>query len=1024
MSDSTKRPRRSSSPSSLSLVKSPSDPKSYRLVTDLSNSMQVLLVQDVSSKKTACALSVGVGSLSDPVDLPGCAHFLEHMLFMGSEKFPSENELDSFLSSRNGYVNAMTELEYTQYYFELMTETHVDIENALGIFSHFFKAPLLREDCVERETEAVESEYRQALVSDSVRMEHLLLCHLAEERHPYKQFSYGNKKSLLENPKKLGFNPVHRLREFFDAHYSSEKMRLVIVSHVELDLMEEWVKLHFEDVPRRGQRDIAGISEFNTCSERIWGEDENLLVTVKSVKHHHKLSLMWQLPATKKHYKSKSHQFIGHLIGHESQGSLIAVLKDKGWATDLRAGVGEDGYSSSSLCSFMEIEVTCTKKGFQAWQEIVSMCMGYIKMLANIEKFPGYIYEELQLMGKIEFEFQEGKDGTDLVEELASKFQPCFGIDLEDLLRSEYSWQKFEEEEVKEYVKILAESKPLVTLSSKQFGEEIEGESSEEGSDYSDEESDDEDEEEDSFSGDCSDEDMSESDGEDSEISDDEEIVELDLPEPIEENLTEPWFSIQFSKYRMEFPKDQKISATASLFNLPEPNPYLPRKFNLICKKVPSLVAPKNATKMCWHLNELRSLPCPRGDIRICLCPESQTIEDQIKLKFFIGIIAEKLNSDIYLAKMANLDFHGDSDAHGLIIRVSGFSDSLLVLLRQVLAMVKQSIDDLDKFNLVKEHLSKYFKNEETRCKHAVQNIRKAYLLPGRFARAAEKQQIVESLEFEDFKKAIETVSFKGIAGLVVGNFQDSKEVESIIEQTLAVTNGYGAIEAMRCVEISEATVITEDHGNEHEENSVCSLYFQQRVFGKGEFSSDFLSLKIAGFIDLLSTMMREPLFDQLRTQKQLGYEVACDVRETGNLYGFEIWVQSAVASPSEVLGHIQMFLRDFYNTKLGEMSEEQFHQQAVSLAEEKREPPHSLGEETGELWKEVLNGRNRWSFELEVADFLEKSINLEEFKEFVEEFLFVSKRKLCIAVCGKGSKYTEAEEKPKLFELLSNNNS
>lgn len=47
--------------------------------------------------QAAAGLCVGVGSFSDPKEVPGMAHFLEHMVFMGSEKFPAENDFDSFI---------------------------------------------------------------------------------------------------------------------------------------------------------------------------------------------------------------------------------------------------------------------------------------------------------------------------------------------------------------------------------------------------------------------------------------------------------------------------------------------------------------------------------------------------------------------------------------------------------------------------------------------------------------------------------------------------------------------------------------------------------------------------------------------------------------------------------------------------------------------------------------------------------------------------------------------------------------
>jgi nardilysin len=55
-------------------------------------------------------MAVGVGSFCDPPEMQGLSHYLEHMLFMGSDKFPDENEYDSFLSKHGGSSNAFTEL--------------------------------------------------------------------------------------------------------------------------------------------------------------------------------------------------------------------------------------------------------------------------------------------------------------------------------------------------------------------------------------------------------------------------------------------------------------------------------------------------------------------------------------------------------------------------------------------------------------------------------------------------------------------------------------------------------------------------------------------------------------------------------------------------------------------------------------------------------------------------------------------------------------------------------------------------
>eukprot|EP00959_Pyramimonas_sp_CCMP1952_P000249 4776-Pyramimonas_sp.AAC.3 len=56
------------------------DKSEYRHLV-LSNRMEVLIVSDPESEKAAAAMDMRVGAFSDPEDVPGLAHFLEHMLF-------------------------------------------------------------------------------------------------------------------------------------------------------------------------------------------------------------------------------------------------------------------------------------------------------------------------------------------------------------------------------------------------------------------------------------------------------------------------------------------------------------------------------------------------------------------------------------------------------------------------------------------------------------------------------------------------------------------------------------------------------------------------------------------------------------------------------------------------------------------------------------------------------------------------------------------------------------------------------
>jgi secreted Zn-dependent insulinase-like peptidase len=57
--------------------------------------------------------------MSDPFELPGLAHFCEHMLFLGTEKYPEESGFDKHVREHAGMANAYTDKDITNYYFDV-----------------------------------------------------------------------------------------------------------------------------------------------------------------------------------------------------------------------------------------------------------------------------------------------------------------------------------------------------------------------------------------------------------------------------------------------------------------------------------------------------------------------------------------------------------------------------------------------------------------------------------------------------------------------------------------------------------------------------------------------------------------------------------------------------------------------------------------------------------------------------------------------------------------------------------------
>jgi insulysin len=99
------------------LEQSPNDKREYKMFK-LANEMRCLIISDPKADKSAGCMDVGVGYGHDPLEWFGLAHFLEHMLFMGTKKYPDENEYSEFMKNNGGYDNAFTSYVNTNYHFE------------------------------------------------------------------------------------------------------------------------------------------------------------------------------------------------------------------------------------------------------------------------------------------------------------------------------------------------------------------------------------------------------------------------------------------------------------------------------------------------------------------------------------------------------------------------------------------------------------------------------------------------------------------------------------------------------------------------------------------------------------------------------------------------------------------------------------------------------------------------------------------------------------------------------------------
>lgn len=331
-------------------------------------------VCEMMENKSAAALCIQVGSMSDPVEAQGLSHFLEHMVFMGSKKYPMENDFDAYLSKRGGTTNAWTGSEYTLFHFDVKRKHFV---KCLDRFAQFFISPLMESSSIDRELSAVHSEFELANARDSSRLQ-FFLGTLASEDSPFRLFGYGNIKSLREIPQQNGTDVYSLLHKHRQQAYSSHRMTLALHSKDTLENLEKLARDLFSDVPNSAVPPL----DFTRFRDSFNNPSFNKFYKVCPLGDREKLRIVWSLPPLRDRYESTPMGIISSLLGHEGQGSVLALLKEKNLAVSLACGVTPTSdVENSSLCTLFVVYITLTDLGRDNVFDVCLIVFDYLKML-------------------------------------------------------------------------------------------------------------------------------------------------------------------------------------------------------------------------------------------------------------------------------------------------------------------------------------------------------------------------------------------------------------------------------------------------------------------------------------------------------------------------------------------------------------------------------------------------------------------------------------------------------------------
>ncbi|SIS99133.1 insulinase family protein [Neptunomonas antarctica] len=384
--------------------KSPNDVREYESIT-LANNLTVLLISDPNTDKAAVSMDISIGSAANPENRAGLAHFLEHMLFLGTTKYPDAGEYQAYIQSHGGSHNAFTALTNTNYFFDINAS---DLDPALDRFSQFFISPLFSEEYTDRERHAVNSEY-SAKIRDDGRRIYAASQQAMNPDHPASRFAVGNLETLSNDTEGALRN---ELLSFYQTYYSANRMRLVILGKEPVKQLEAMAKAHFSTIEN------TNAPLFKITQPQYLKNNLPLEISITTLKDTRSLSMSFPTPSNHPYWQSKPLHLFSSLIGYEGEGSLLALLKDKGWATGLGASPGQDFDSESSF----HVQISLTPAGLKHTDDIVSLFFSFVNDL-KITGISEALYNEERLLSEQQFRFLAEQEPIHYVTQLTQSMQ-------------------------------------------------------------------------------------------------------------------------------------------------------------------------------------------------------------------------------------------------------------------------------------------------------------------------------------------------------------------------------------------------------------------------------------------------------------------------------------------------------------------------------------------------------------------------------------------------------------------------
>lgn len=845
----------------------------------LDNKLEAYLVSDPQTPQSGAVLSVEVGSWDEPSEYPGLAHFLEHMLFLGTKKYPEEGGYQAYVVENGGMANAFTTNDQTSYMF---TVNNYALPGALDRFADFFKEPLFNPSGVNRELRAIDQEFSKNIEKDEVR-ELFVLKENSNPNHPNRRFTAGNSKTLANVSQET-------LKKFYKEKYSANLMHLVVYSSLPIDELRKLVVENFSGVPNHDRKELELDPALTPHSDQLNGK----IIYVQPIKNLRLLTIVWDLPARFADMRTTRPEVIlCYLLGHEGKESLLSELKRERLAEGIKCGAATIGPKTMEY--YIEIELT--DEGLAKYDSVLERLYQAIAGFKQ-KGIPQYLFDEIQRMGSIHYQYQSRpdlftqleKDATDIIDE-----------DLETYPLQTQVIQKFDPEAAKELLGYLTPNTAIYLLSAP-F----------------------------SLTG-------------------------------TKAEKQEQWMGIPYTIKSIPgniLQRLNSISAAHPEIDLPAPNSFIPKNLTLVNQGEPkderriphpvSLISDKSAL-IYFAPDTHYQLPEFYAWFEI----KTPEIEMGKAMSVVLGdLFVKSVNDSIgkfsYDAEMAGLKYSVTRTDNGIGITLSGYSENAPLLFAEILKRLKEIHPSDDKFDIYKQSLLRQYSNtaKDSPLQQASELLK--LLTYKNFTTDKHKAAALRKVNFEKFNQFTTGLfNHTYIEGLIYGNLNKGQAYD--LSQQLIQT--LGGVPYPKNDQLKKMVAVLPDNEG--------PFYLENKTKAKGNavilaIEAPAYSIKTRAVQQLLQQMMEEPFFYELRTRQQTGYTVGNSAEDLERHLFSYFALLSNSHEARDLLSRFELFIEQFVQDLDKQAdSEKTFEANKTALKQLLTQRPNNI-EEMGKQLKQL----------------------------------------------------------------------